>query len=112
MIFAKTQVAMLNINELLSSTPLLSAVLAAIIIIVALVTRLFLKKHYNRVLERLQETNRSLEIAVADMEAQEAQMKAEIDDLRKAEAILILRNGHLENKMKSETSIPLQGTES
>jgi len=51
-------------------------------------------------LKRLKEDNRAKERGIADLEAQEAQFREELDDLRKAEAILIHRNGVLEEQMQ------------
>lgn len=109
MIFLSTQEAISPMKTFLTEPLPYGAMILAISIIVTVVFCVVtLRSYYLYNIKALEEKARKMERGVADLEAKEAQVNGELDDLRKAEAILIHRNGVLENQVKEYTILCAQ----
>ncbi len=99
--FSSTQVTIDSIKDFLQS-PLQNGLTILIfsVFFTFLVTAILFRLFYEPKLKRYNENVRSNERALADVEANEAQILSELDDLQKGEAILINRNGTLKDKVE------------
>lgn len=99
--FPSTQVTIDSIKNFLQS-PLQNGLTILIfsVFFTFLITAICFRLFYEPKLNRHKETVRSKERALADVEAKEAQILSELDDLQKGEAILINRNGTLSDKVE------------
>lgn len=88
---------------LTDSLPYGFSILTGAMVVIFIVTFFLVRGYYLSRQNKLEKQTRSRERAIADLEAQEAQINDELDELRKAEAILIHRNGVLEGQIQEYT---------